>query len=177
MVLQAQLTLGSNLKYMKNIITPIFTVFVISLTALFTSCSGGDEADNTPQTTERSASYTVNGTATTVEKPYDGIFVNNGEVNNTVSLTAKDGSKIKFIFIGKTTATYQLVAYPDAVYTNSAGQNYNAVRGQLNVTNYKIVDGIYTFSGNFNFVAKNITNANDSVVVTNGIITNCSNKF
>lgn len=162
---------------MKNIVTPVFVILILSLTAFFTSCSGGDEAESTPQNTERSATYTVNGTQTTVEKPYNGIFNNNGEINNTVTLTAKDGSKIKFIFIGKTTATYQLVAYPDAVYTNPTGQNYNAVRGQLNVTNYKIVDGIYTFSGNFNFVAKNITNANDSVVVTTGIITNCSNRL
>lgn len=134
-----------------------------------------DEPTSTPSTT-RSATFMVNGVKKSVAKPYNGIFNNNGVISNSVSLTAGDKSKITFSFKGKSPATYPLKEYPDAVYTDSSGQNYNAYKGTLVVSEYK-VDDYYTFSGTFNFVAISINNPNDSVVITEGVITNCSNKF
>lgn len=161
---------------MKTIFKP--AVLLVCATAIFflNACSQSEDEPTKDTSDDRSATFKVNGVKKSVTKPYNGIFNNNGVINNSVSLTAGDKSKITFSFKGKTPAAYPLKEYPDAVYTDSAGQNYNAYIGTLNVTEYTVND-YYTFSGTFNFVAKSISNPNDSVVITEGVITNCSNKF
>jgi hypothetical protein len=123
------------------------------------------------------ASYKVGGTDVAVTAPYDGVFINNGVVNNAVSLVGKDGSEITFSFIGDTPASYQLNGYPDAVYRSSAGVQYNVVSGILTITSYKVKGATNTFSGAFSFVARAITNDQSTIAITNGVITNCSNEF
>lgn len=161
---------------MKTIIKSAVLLVCSSAIIFLNACSASEDEPAKNTSSERSATFKVNGVKKSVAKPYTGIFNNNGVINNSVSLAVGDKSKITFSFKGKSPASYPLKAYPDAVYTDSAGQNYNAYKGTLVVSEYT-VDDYYTFSGTFNFVAISINNPNDSVVITEGVITNCSNKF
>jgi hypothetical protein len=157
------------------------SIFIISLFALilFTGACKVSVDVNKPddQSPPRSASYWVGNTNVTVSKPFDGIFNNNGTINNLVQLVGKDGSEIDFSFIGTSPATYQLKGYPDAVYTSPTGAKYNATSGTLVITSYKVDGNSNTLSGTFSFIAKSITNDQNTVTITNGIITNCSDEL
>ncbi len=161
---------------MKKIITLVLATVVLIAITFCSSCVYHDNG-STPENQDRSAIFKVDGSAKTVEKPYNSIFDNNDTIINTATLSANDGSKIKLVFEGMSLKPRPLNGFPDAVYTDPQGKNYNAVRGELNVNRYSIARSIYSFSGTFNFVAKSLTNPSDSVVITEGIITNCSNEL
>ncbi len=119
----------------------------------------------------------VGSTAVTVTSSYDGIFVNNSITANSVILIGKDGSQITFQFDGTTAGFYPLTAYPDAVYKSPSSKLYNSVSGSLNITSYKVDGATNTFSATFSFVAASVTNPLDTIVINNGVITNCSNSL
>ena len=134
-------------------------------------------SDPQPESPARSAKYNAGAGDVSVAKPYDGIFDDNGVINNNVQLQGKDGSEVTLIFEGSSAATYQLKKYSDAVYKSPSGTQYNAVSGTLVISSYK-VDGVtHMFSGTFSFVATSITNSQSSITITGGVITNCSNDF
>ncbi len=163
---------------MKHNTNTIYTTFLFVIILLsVSSCQVSSNSEPTPATAAESAKFKVGTVEVTVTDPYDGIFTNNGVISNQVSLPVKDGSKVSIYFKGSVPATYPLKSYSDAYYKNSSSVQYNAVRGEINVTSYKIQGATYTFSGTFNFVAKSTTNLKDSVVITGGVINNCTNNF
>jgi hypothetical protein len=148
---------------------------------LFTACKKKDDSpepeEETPVATTKSASFKIGGTSYTATNPRLSIFDNNGTINNYLSFTANDGSKIEFGFQGTSPATYQLQSYSNGYYKNAAGKQYNSVRGQLIITSYSSSSSTVEkkATGTFSFWAKAIVSPYDSLQITDGVITNASN--
>lgn len=159
----------------------LINAFVLAGIILFSACKKKDDSpepeEEQPVATAKSASFKIGGTSYTSTNPRLGIFINNNVVNNTLSLTANDGSKIEFNFQGTSPATYQLASYSNGYYKNAAGKQYNSVRGQLIITNYTSSSSTVEkkASGTFSFWAKAIVSPYDSLQITDGVITNASN--
>lgn len=159
---------------MKKIIY-LFSSALLSMIIVFlVSCKNND--DDSDNNGTRSASFKISGTTYTVTKPYIGIFNDNGTIENTMTLTATDGSMIEFNFTGSSPATYTLQSFSDAYYKNAAGKQYNSKSGELLVTSYNI-DEFYVATGTFHFWAKAIAAPIDSLEITDGVFTNASNEF
>lgn len=159
---------------MKNKYSLLSIVLLSALIVLLVSCKKSDDDSDTSGT--RSASFKIAGTSYTVTKHYIGIFNDNGTIDNTMTLTATDGSMIEFNFTGSSPATYTLQSYSDAYYKNTAGKQYNSTSGELIVTSYTIGD-FYVATGTFHFKAKAIAAPIDSLEITDGVFTNASNEF
>jgi len=159
----------------------LITAFVLAGIILFSACKKKDDSpepeEEQPTTTTKSASFKIGNTAYTSTNPALAIFDNNGTINNYLTLTANDGSKIEFGFQGTSPATYQLQSYSNAYYKNAAGKQYNSVRGQLIITNYTSSSSTVSkkATGTFSFWAKAIVSPYDSLQITDGVITNASN--
>lgn len=154
-------------------------ILLASIIIAFAACKKSDDKSSTPSTstsTTRSASFKIGNNSYTVTKPYLGIFVDNGIVKNTLTLTATDGSAITFQFSGSSPATYTLQSYSDAYYTNAAGKQYNSSSGQLITTAYTTDNNTYKTTGTFHFKAKTFVSPIDSIEITAGVITNASNE-
>jgi hypothetical protein len=151
-------------------------LLLAAIPVLITSCKKSDDEPQTNSST-RSASFVIGANSYSVSKPYIGIFNDNGTIKNTMTLTATDGSKIEFYFVGNTPATYPLMSFSDAYYINAAGKQYNSTSGQLIVSEYKIEGSIYKASGTFQFNATAIVAPIDSIVITSGVFTNASNEL
>ncbi|RYE27203.1 MAG: hypothetical protein EOP45_01985 [Sphingobacteriaceae bacterium] len=164
---------------MKLKINPITTAFLAAIMLLsVSSCKvSTNSEDPTPAAGSESASYKLGTLNVTVTDPYNGTSSHNGVISNQVSLPAKDGSQVKINFAGSAPGTYQLKSYSNAYYKSASAVQYNSVRGELKVTSYTSQGIDRTFSGTFNFVAKSVTNPKDSVVITGGVISNCTNDF
>jgi len=141
---------------------------------LLSACAKKED-DETPS--QRSASFKIGSTVFTVEKPYIGIFNNNGTIYNTMTLTAADGSEVELKFTGSTPATYPLQSFSDALYTTSTGKQYNATSGSLTTSSYEIDGAVYKATGTFHFHAKAIAAPIDSLEITEGVFTNASNEL
>lgn len=159
----------------------LINAFVLAGIILFSACKKKDDSpepeEEQPTTATKSASFKIGGTAYTSTNPSLGIFINNNVVNNTLSLTGNDGSKIQFSFQGTSPATYQLQSFSNGYYKDAAGKQYNSVRGQLIITSYSSSSSTVEkkASGTFSFWAKAIVSPYDSLQITDGIITNASN--
>lgn len=161
---------------MKNLLN-ISTASLFTLLVLLASACKVSTENDPGQGSAESASFKAGAVSVAVTDPYNGISSNNGVISNQVSLPGKDGSKVSIYFKGSTPATYPLKTYSDAYYKSASSTQYNAVRGEINVTSYKIQGAAYTFSGTFNFVAKSPSNPKDSIIITGGVINNCTNNF
>lgn len=145
---------------------------------LFSACKSKEDAiepEETETTTTKSGSFKIGGTTYNATSPSLGIFNNSGSINNNLKVTASDGSKVEFNFVGNSPATYQLASYSNAYYKNAAGKQYNSTSGQLVVTAYTTTGSTYKMSGNFNFWAKAIAAPYDSLHIVDGVVTNASN--
>jgi len=143
---------------------------------LFSACQKSDDDDSTT-TGSRSASFKIGTTTYSVNKPYIGIFNNNGTVFNNMSLEATDSSEVELKFEGSSPSTYPLQSFSDALYTTAAGKQYNAISGTLVTTSYTVDGATYKSSGTFHFTAVAITAPMDTIEITDGIFTNASNEF
>ena len=151
-------------------------LLLATTTLVFNSCSKSDD-DEDPATSTRSASFKIGSNSYSVTKPYIGIFNDNGTIKNTMTLTATDGSKVEFYFVGSSPATYQVSSFSDAYYVNAAGKQYNSTSGQLIVSDYTIDGSTYKATGTFQFKAKAIVAPIDSLEITVGVFTNASNEL
>ncbi len=159
---------------MKNKITVL--VLLLAATSLaFTSCKKSeDEEEET--TAAREASFKIGANTFTVNKPYIGIFNDNGTIKNTMTLTATDGSKVEFYFVGSSPATYPLMSFSNGYYKTASGKQYNSTSGELIVSNYTVDGSTYKATGTFHFKAKAIVAPIDSLEITGGVFTNASNE-
>jgi hypothetical protein len=160
---------------MKNKLIRI-ALLVFSGIVLLSSCKKSEEEDKTETSTTREASFKIGAASFSVTKPYLGIFNDNGTIKNTMKLTATDGSKVEFYFIGSSPNTYPLMSYSNGYYVNAAGKQFNSTSGQLIVSSYTIDGTTYKASGTFQFKAKAISAPIDSLEITSGVFTNASNE-
>lgn len=149
--------------------------FFIVCFIFFTACKKSEDKPDDTVTTVKSASFKIGSSSYTVSNPYLGIFDNSGAINNTMTLTASDGSKIEFNFIGSSPSSYLLHSYSNAYYKNAAGKQYNSTSGELITSAYSTDGVIRKTSGTFHFKAKAIVAPIDSVEITDGVFTNASN--
>ncbi|MEI7597443.1 MAG: hypothetical protein WCK02_16970 [Bacteroidota bacterium] len=157
----------------------IILTFISSILVVTASCKKDDSAtnDTANKTTVRSASWKIGSSSFSDSKPYIGIFTSNGNVSNTMTLTAADGSIIEFNFDGTSNATFQLDSYSDAYYKNAAGKQFNSTSGELIVTSYTTTDNTRKATGTFHFKALATQAPYDSLEITTGVFTNASNEF
>ena len=141
------------------------------------SCKSDEEEKTEEAVAPREASFKVGANALTVTKPTIGVFNDNGTIKNTMTLTATDGSKVEFYFVGSSPATYPLMSFSNGYYKTASGKQYNSVSGELVVSSYSIDGSTYKASGTFHFKAKTFTTPIDSVDITVGVFTNASNEL
>ena len=156
-----------------------FTLMLLVSTSsiLFTACKKSDDTAAEETTTARTASFKIGSNSFSVSKPYIGIFNDAGTIKNTMTLTATDGSKVEFYFVGSAPANYPLMSFSNGYYKNAAGKQFNSTSGELSVTSYTIDGSTYKASGTFHFKAKAISAPLDSLEITDGVFTNASNQI
>lgn len=153
--------------------TGLFLLASISMLSL--SCKKSDDT-KAEESTTREASFKIGANTYTVAKPYIGVFNDNGTIKNTMTLTASDGSKVEFYFVGSSPATYPLQSFSNGYYKNAAGKQYNSTSGELVIDSYSVDGTTYKASGTFHFKAKAIVSPIDSLEITGGVFTNASNE-
>lgn len=164
-----------NPKQMKNKLIRI-ALLVFSSLIILGSCKKSEDEETTETSTTREASFKIGTSSYTVTKPYIGIFNDNGTIKNTMKLTATDGSKVEFYFVGSSPSTYPLMSYSNGYYVNASGKQFNSTSGELVVSSYTIDGSTYKASGTFHFKAKAISAPFDSLEITSGVFTNASNE-
>lgn len=152
-------------------------LLLASATLVMSSCKKDDDTKTDETSTAREASFKIGANSFSVTKPYIGVFNDNGTIKNTMTLTATDGSKVEFYFVGSAPATYQLMSFSNGYYKNASGKQYNSTSGELIVTSYTVDGSTYKATGTFHFKAKTFTSPIDSLEITGGVFTNASNEL
>jgi hypothetical protein len=127
----------------------------------------------------RTASFKAAGKSYSFDKPYMSIFDDNGDIFNWVTLEANDGSKLELKWTGDTPGTYQLKGFSSGSWTSPTGEQFNPTSGQLVITSYSSDPNVVlkVATGTFSFVGESIDNSTHTVSITDGVLTNASNRF
>jgi hypothetical protein len=163
-------------------LNPYLRVFLLlACSAAFASCvqlgsdtTGTDDTINGPRT----ASFKANGKLYSFDKPYMSIFEDNGIIRNWVTLEANDGSKLDLHWTGTSTGTYELKGYSTGSWDSPSSEHFNPISGQIVITSYSAnPDAVLKVAtGTFHFAGESIDNSSHTVEITDGVLTNASNR-
>lgn len=153
---------------------------IILSASLLTSCVElGDDTTGPEQLGTRIASFKVDGKLYTKDKPYMAIYDDNGEISNWIIIKSSDGSELQLKWDGTSTGTFPLEGFSTGSWDSPDGEHYNPISGELVITSYKADPSrvSYIASGTFRFVGESIENSAHKVQVTEGVLTNATNRL
>lgn len=155
-----------------NILSIPFLLAVCAISVV--SCSKATDA-KTDSETEKSASFKIMTRSITVLNPTLTYTTAGGVTNNTIKLSATNGSRVEINFAGTSFGTFPMLANSNARYFDSTGKEYHSVNGQLALSTYVVDGSTHITSGSFYFRAKAITAPIDSFQISYGKFSNASN--
>jgi hypothetical protein len=132
---------------------------VVSLTLSIMIISSCKKDSNKDTVTEVApiGSVILNNTYTSFSRGYFYISDVGGNWNNFITLYRTDNSEIRIIFRDFGTGQREIASGDSSLsirYIDAGQKSYVADTGMVNITNYKMRDGVISVSGGFTFKAK-----------------------
>ena len=152
---------------------------LLLLLCVFVIGCNKDETTPTVTTSDGSASAGLDGANYTISEVK--IAVSKGssptETTNTITFTGEDNSVINLYFKGETTDTWSLTQSGDyrATYTDTIGNLYKSINGEIVVSKYNNDSSITWVDGSFKFDGEHFSNE-PLVKITNGTFKDVSDK-
>jgi hypothetical protein len=156
------------LRLTQNVVVVIF--LGVSL-GMISSCKKDKNTEETPEPSPVGSAI-INNSYTSFSRGYFYISDVGNNWTNFITLYRTDNSEIRIIFRDFGTGKREIVMPSDSMlsirYIDASNRSYVADTGMVNITNYKMRDGIISITGGFTFKAKSapITFPNGTVTFT-----------
>lgn len=132
-------------------------IFLTASLAFNSSCKKDKDKEETPEAAPIGSAI-LNNAYTSFSRGYFYVSDVGNNWTNFITLYRTDNSEIRIIFRDFGTGIREIVSPSDSVlsirYIDGNNKSYVADTGMVNITSYKMRDGIISVTGGFTFIAK-----------------------
>jgi len=135
----------------------VVVIFLTASICMISSCKKDKDKEETPEA-RPIGSAILNNAYTSFSRGFFYISDVGNNWTNFITLYRTDNSEIRIIFRDFGTGKREIVSPSDSMlsirYIDASSRSYSADTGMVNITSYKMRDGVVSVTGGFTFKAK-----------------------